>query len=189
MRPQARRPLDGVRIVDLSGGIAGGYATKLLADAGAEIVSIEPPEGDPLRRRGVTDASFDADGDGLLFRYLRTNQRALVLDLESEAGRSALHHLYRECDAVLDSLSAVFLEGHDRDARGIGERALARLNPAASWLSTSRSSGVWKRRTEMLRSPLLTASTTEARSSSESPARTRLVRSMIVGPNSREITS
>ncbi len=148
MRPQARRPLDGVRIVDLSGGIAGGYATKLLADAGAEIVSIEPPEGDPLRRRGVTDASFDADGDGLLFRYLRTNQRALVLDLESEAGRSALHHLYRECDAVLDSLSAVFLEGHDRDARGIGERALARLNPAASWLSISNfgSASAWSDR-------------------------------------------
>lgn len=129
MRPQARRPLDGVRIVDLSDGIAGGYAAKLLADAGAEIVSIEPRAGDPLRRRGASHASIDADGDGLLFRYLRTNQRALVLDLESEAGRAALLRLYGDCDAVLDSGRG--------DALGIGERALAEINPAASWLSIS----------------------------------------------------
>ncbi len=142
MRPQARRPLDGVRIVDLSDGIAGGYATKLLADAGAEVVSIESRAGDPLRRRGASDASFDADGDGLLFRYLRTNQRALVLDLETDAGRAALLRLYRDCDAVLDSRRVA--RSADRgvldrelDELGIGERALARINPAASWISIS----------------------------------------------------
>ncbi len=132
MRPQTRRPFDGVRVIDLTGGIAGGHATKLLADAGAEILAIEPPQGDPLRRRGVVAASLDADGDGVLFRYLRTSQRALVLDLEGEAGRAALRRLYGECDVVLDGRPVGWLE-----ARGLGERALAAANPAASWLSIS----------------------------------------------------
>ena len=127
-----RRPLDGVRIVDLSGGIAGGYATKLLADAGADVLAIEPTTGDSLRRRGASEASFDADGDGLLFRYLRTNQRSLVLDLESVSGRSVLLELFRQCDVVLDARPTGWL-----DARGIGEQVLARINPAASWLSIS----------------------------------------------------
>ena len=132
MRTQARRPFDGVRVIDLTGGIAGGHATKLLADAGAEIIAIEPPQGDPLRRRSVVAASLDADGDGVLFRYLRTSQRALMLDLEGEAGRAALRHLYRECDVVLDGLPIGWLE-----ARGLGEDVLAAANPAASWLSIS----------------------------------------------------
>ena len=137
--------LTGLRILDLSNGIAGGYATKLLADAGAEILSIEPPEGDPLRRRGATAASFDGrgkgDGDGILFRYLRTNQRARVLDLEDADGRAALLALYEGCDAVLDGWPTGWLE-----ARGIGETTLARVNPAASWLSISdfgATSGPW----------------------------------------------
>lgn len=132
MRPQARRPFDGIRVIDLAGGIAGGYATKLLADAGAEILAIESPQGDPLRGRAAVAASLDADGDGVLFRYLRTSQRSLVLDLEAEAGRAALRRLYRECDVVLDGRPAGWLA-----ARGIGEKALHAENPAASWLSLS----------------------------------------------------
>ena len=130
MRPQARRPFDGVRVIDLTGGIAGGYATKLLADAGADVLAIESPAGDPLRRRGVSPVSFDVDGDGLLFRYLRTSQRALVLDLEGKVGRAVLLRLYRDCDVVLDARPVGWL-----DARGLGERALASVNPEARWLS------------------------------------------------------
>ena len=134
MRPEARRPFDGVRIVDLSDGIAGGYASKLLADAGADVVSIELRAGDPLRRRGASESSFDADGDGVLFRYLRTNQRVLALALESEAGRLALLRLYRECDAVLasqavGSLAAKSLLEKSLDEWDLGERALAEHQP------------------------------------------------------------
>ncbi|MBK7949735.1 MAG: CoA transferase [Deltaproteobacteria bacterium] len=143
MDTAARQPLAGVRIVDLADGIAGGYAAKLLADAGAEILAIESPAGDPLRLRGATAASFDAAGDGLLFRYLRTGQRALVLDLDREADRSALLRLYGDCDAVLDSRPAGWL-----DARGLGASALAALNPRASWLSLSAfgNDGPWAER-------------------------------------------
>ena len=43
-------PLSGLRVADLSAGIAGGYCTKVLADGGAEVIKLEPPEGDRLRR-------------------------------------------------------------------------------------------------------------------------------------------
>ncbi|MCA9502186.1 MAG: CoA transferase [Myxococcales bacterium] len=122
----------GIRVVDLTTGVAGAYAAKLLADAGASVIAVEPPEGHALRRRGLSQDSFDAAGDGLLFRYLRTSQRSLALDLEREADRDLLRGLYREADLVLESRPEGWL-----DARGIGREALARANARASWLSIS----------------------------------------------------
>ncbi|MEZ4332133.1 MAG: CoA transferase [Myxococcota bacterium] len=132
MSDDDRQPLAGLRVVTLAPGIAGGYASRLLADAGASIVAVETAEGDPLRRRGATSASFDAEGDGLLFRHLRAGQRALALDLDTDAGCAALRRLYRGCDAVLDGLAVGWL-----DARGLGEQALARARPQAVWLALS----------------------------------------------------
>ncbi|HPG26721.1 MAG TPA: CoA transferase, partial [Myxococcota bacterium] len=122
----------GIRVVDLTTGVAGAYAAKLLADAGASVIAVEPPEGHALRGRGLSQDSFDAAGDGLLFRYLRTSQRSLALDLEREADRDLLRGLYREADLVLESRPEGWL-----DARGIGREALARANARASWLSIS----------------------------------------------------
>jgi crotonobetainyl-CoA:carnitine CoA-transferase CaiB-like acyl-CoA transferase len=127
-----QQPLAGIRIVDLSTGLAGGYASKLLADAGADILKVEPIEGDPLRKRGFSDASFDEAGDGLLFRYLHTNKRSCAVDLDTAVGRASLLALYAECDLVLDSSVEGWLE-----AREVGEAALARVNPAASLVSIS----------------------------------------------------
>lgn len=123
-------PLAGRRVVDLTTGIAGGYASKLLADAGAEVVKVEAPNGDPLRRRGFSEASIDAHGDGLLFRYLHSSKRAVALDLDTESGQAGLRRLYTECDLVLDGSVDGWL-----DARGVGEATLTDLNPQASWLS------------------------------------------------------
>ena len=64
-------PLVGTRVVDVSSGIAGAYCTKLMADGGADVVKIEDPEGDPLRRR--------AEG-GALFQFLSTSKDSVVAD-------------------------------------------------------------------------------------------------------------
>ena len=67
----------GLRVLDLSSGIAGPYATKLLADAGADVVKVEAATGDPLRRWTASGAD-PGDEDSALFRYLNTSKRAVV---------------------------------------------------------------------------------------------------------------
>ena len=75
---------DGLRVVDASRGIAGGYCSKLLTDLGADVVKLEPPDGDPLRRHSATDSvGKDGDPDGVLFRYLHTSQRSRIVEDES----------------------------------------------------------------------------------------------------------
>src|SRR5262245_14439253 len=75
-RPQ---PLSDLRVVDLSSGIAGGYFTKLFADAGADVIKVEPPGGDPLRR-WHPDPRRESDGTNGLFEYLHGGQRSVVGD-------------------------------------------------------------------------------------------------------------
>jgi crotonobetainyl-CoA:carnitine CoA-transferase CaiB-like acyl-CoA transferase len=67
------RPLDGCRVVDLSTWIAGAYCTKLLADAGAEVVKVEPAGGDPLRRWSASGATIPPGADGALFDHLHAS--------------------------------------------------------------------------------------------------------------------
>ncbi len=81
--PNARPPLDGFTIVDLSSGIAGAYCTKLLVDAGAEVVKLEDPTGDPLRRWSASSERLPAGTDSPLFQYLSASKRSVVLDPNS----------------------------------------------------------------------------------------------------------
>jgi crotonobetainyl-CoA:carnitine CoA-transferase CaiB-like acyl-CoA transferase len=69
--------LSHLRVVDLSSGIAGPYCTKLLADAGADVVKVEPAEGDPTRRCTATGADLGGE-DSALFRFLNTSKRSVV---------------------------------------------------------------------------------------------------------------
>ena len=69
--------LRDLRIIDLSSGIAGAYCTKLFADAGADVVKVEAPEGDPLRRWSATGAQLRGE-DAALFRFLHHSKRAVV---------------------------------------------------------------------------------------------------------------
>jgi crotonobetainyl-CoA:carnitine CoA-transferase CaiB-like acyl-CoA transferase len=138
--------LSGVRVVDLTVGIAGGYATKLLADAGADVWKIEPPGGDPLRSWSASGRSLDADGDGPLFRYLHTSKRCAELDLASAAGRAAVRSLYTDCDLVFEDLGTG--RRNALDEFELGYDALAESNPAATLLRLSPfgQSGPWRDR-------------------------------------------
>src|SRR5579862_6483781 len=72
-----RGPLGDIRVVEVSTGIAGGYAAKVFADAGADVIKVEPPEGDPLRR--WTAAEVELDGrDSALFQHLAASKRSVV---------------------------------------------------------------------------------------------------------------
>lgn len=136
-----RPALDGVRIVDLGYGIAGGYATKLLADAGAEVVKVELPEGDPLR--GYS-ASFAPVGDhGPLFGFLNTTKQGVVLDYRSAEGRDQLLELYGTAELVIERSEPGQLE-----ALGVGWEALANRRPDATMVSVSNfgRGGPWSQR-------------------------------------------
>jgi crotonobetainyl-CoA:carnitine CoA-transferase CaiB-like acyl-CoA transferase len=74
--------LGDTRVLDFSRTIVGSYATKLLADAGADVVKVEPPGGDPLRRFTISGADL-AGRDGALFQYLNAGKRSVIGDARS----------------------------------------------------------------------------------------------------------
>ena len=94
-------PLTGYRVVDLSVGVPGGYCTKILADAGAVVVKLEPPEGDPLRRWSASGAVIAPDDDGALFQYLAGSKRSVVADPESAEGLELARVVISDADAVV----------------------------------------------------------------------------------------
>ena len=102
--------LSGWRVVDLSTWIGGAYCTKLLADGGAEVIKVELPEGDPLRRWSASGAAIPADGDGALFNFLGASKRSLVIDGTEAGGLDALHGLLDSADAVVWSRGSPLAE-------------------------------------------------------------------------------
>jgi formyl-CoA transferase len=84
--PEARGPLDGVRVVDLSRLVAGNILTLQLADFGAEVIKVEPPEGDTLR-------SWRVKGIETAWKVYSRNKKSVALDLRSDAGRAIVREL------------------------------------------------------------------------------------------------
>ncbi|MCY3860461.1 MAG: CoA transferase [bacterium] len=92
--------LAGIRVVDFSAGVPGPYVTKLLADAGADVVKVEGPEGDPVRRWSATRADFE--GDSALFQLLNASKRGIV----GTPGDPEIEELVATADAVVESFPA-----------------------------------------------------------------------------------
>jgi crotonobetainyl-CoA:carnitine CoA-transferase CaiB-like acyl-CoA transferase len=100
-------PLAGLRVVDLSTWIAGAYCTKLLADGGAEVIKVEPLDGDPLRRWSASGAEIPPGTSGALFNFLAAGKASALLDPDSGADLQALHDLLGAADAVVWSRGPV----------------------------------------------------------------------------------
>src|SRR6478735_779179 len=94
-------PLSDDVVVDLSTGIAGAYCTKLLADGGAQVVKVEAPEGDPLRRWSASGAAIPADRDGALFTYLSSSKQSLTADPDDAGTLARVRALLERADAVV----------------------------------------------------------------------------------------
>ena len=94
-------PLSGYVVVDLSTGIAGAYATKLLADGGAEVIKVEAPEGDPLRRWSASGHAIGAGDDGALFTFLAGSKQSVAADPDDEGDLERVRSLLARADAVV----------------------------------------------------------------------------------------
>ncbi|HVW40998.1 MAG TPA: CoA transferase [Amycolatopsis sp.] len=96
-----RGPLTGVRVVELASGIAG-YAGKLMADLGADVVVVEPPGGHVVRGVGPFADGEPGPETSLWWWYYNTSKRGVVLDLEDDAGRAAFRRLAGTADIVVE---------------------------------------------------------------------------------------
>lgn len=98
-------PLHQIRVLELGSLIAGPFAGQLLGDYGAEIIKVEPPAGDPMRRWGVLH-----DGDGLWWTSIARNKQSVVLDLHTDQGASAARRLAATADIVIENFRPGQLE-------------------------------------------------------------------------------
>ena len=112
-------PLTGVRVVDLTRILAGPFCSALLADMGADIFKVEPPEGDPIRGHG-----HFVNGLSTYFAQFNRNKRSIVLDLYSDAGKAALAELIRGADVLMENYRPGVL-----DRMGFDQARLDDLNP------------------------------------------------------------
>src|SRR5690348_1819716 len=99
-RQTSELPLDGIRVLDLAGPL-GSYCARLLADAGADVVKAEPPEGDALRRRPPFAGDRPDPEGSLNFAYYHANKRGLVLDYRRPEAIGALADLGANADVVV----------------------------------------------------------------------------------------
>lgn len=112
--------LDALTVIDLSQVLAGPLCTMILADLGAEVVKIEPPQGDQARHSLGTRIGDDSSA----FLAVNRNKRSVVLDLRTDSGRTALHRLVEGADVVVQNFRPGVAE-----RLGAGYDELSQLNP------------------------------------------------------------
>lgn len=116
-------PLRGIRVLDATGVIVGPTATLLLAEQGADVIKVEPPEGDLMRRLGGR-APAGAPGMSPKFLHFNRNKRSIVLDLKTDAGRGVMRRLVESSDVFISNMRARALA-----SLGLHAAAMAALNP------------------------------------------------------------
>ncbi|RZT42103.1 CaiB/BaiF CoA transferase family protein [Cupriavidus agavae] len=134
-------PLAGVRVLDVCQVMAGPYACMLLADLGADVIKIEPPDGGDQTRGAM---GFKMKGpDSMGFLNMNRNKRSVTLDLKTEAGREVLYKLAESADILVENYRPGVMK-----RLGIDYDTLAEINPKLVYVSISGfgQSGPWAKR-------------------------------------------
>ena len=123
----AAPPLAGLKVLELGQLIAGPFVGKTLADFGADVIKIEPPDGDPLRQWRLLH-----DGTSVWWQVQSRGKQSVVLDLRSDEGRAAVRALAAECDVLIENFKPGTMEKW-----GLGYDALSAANPGLIMLRIS----------------------------------------------------
>ena len=107
---KSRGPLAGVRILDMTAVVLGPLATQILGDYGADVIKIEPLEGDLMRANGAQRADGSTAGLSSIFLTINRNKRSLAIDLKSEEGRAVVRKLVATADAVAHNMRVEAIE-------------------------------------------------------------------------------
>ena len=150
MPSQPQSSLDDLRILDLSSDVGGAYCGKLFADYGADVIKVEPPSGDPIRRHGPFPNDQPHREAGALWLYLGTNKRSVTLDISQPTGQRLFQRLVEDANVIVESFRPGYL-----DSLGLGFEALrsikkrivlvsitpyGRSGPKAGWWATNLTS-------------------------------------------------
>jgi crotonobetainyl-CoA:carnitine CoA-transferase CaiB-like acyl-CoA transferase len=117
-------PLADIRVIDLTQALAGPFCTMLLADLGADVIKIEPPQGDMSRTLGPFPRDREGCDYGAYFASINRNKRSVMLDVKTDAGREIIFKLAKAADAVVENAKAGVM-----DRLGIGYEKLREMNP------------------------------------------------------------
>ena len=120
--------LEGIRVLDFTHVVAGPYCTMLLGDLGADVIKIEPPHGDSLRKQGPPFLN----GQGLSFLACNRNKRSLVLDLTTEQGIETAMQLAARADVLVENFRPGVMGKY-----GLDWHSLQKLNPKLVYCSLS----------------------------------------------------
>lgn len=123
-------PLSGVVVLDFTQLLQGPYATQMLGDMGAEILKIEPPGGDWMRKFAL--GNLYLAGESVSFLAFNRNKRSVCLNLKQPAGVEAVRRLAARADVVIENFRPGVM-----DRLGIGYETLAAINPRLVFCSSS----------------------------------------------------
>ena len=125
MTATTNMPLAGVTVLDFGQVYQGPYATLLMATAGADVIKIEPPQGEPLRRRAPKGLSTTFP-----IAMLNSNKRAITLNLKDERGKELLFRMAEKADILLENFAPGVM-----DRLGVGFKVLHEINPRLVYAS------------------------------------------------------
>ena len=126
-------PLTQFRVLDLTQGVAGPYATKLLSGYGADVLKVERPDaGDPARRLGPFPNDEPHPETSGMYLLLNTGKRSLTLNLKTATGQQLLHRLCQDVDLVIENFRPGTL-----GRLGLSDDQMEQLNPRATLVSLS----------------------------------------------------
>lgn len=125
--------MTGLKVLDLTSGVAGPYATRILAGYGARVTKVEPPgTGEWGRRLPPRKEGLDGPEASAFFAFLNAGKRSITLNLKAPRGRDLLHRLVAEADLVLESVRP-----GRKAAYGVDHEALSAINPRIATVSVT----------------------------------------------------